>query len=548
MIQNIDAAAFQRMVVHGAAAINAQKQAINDLNVFPVPDGDTGTNMSLTIGAAVPDMQNKRYDSVGQAAQGTASALLRGARGNSGVILSLLFRGFAKAIKEKEIMDGRDLAIALDFGVAAAYKAVMKPAEGTILTVSRLAAARAAGCARENDNLEAVLEAAIEEGHKALDNTINQNPVLKKAGVVDAGGKGFLVILQGMLDELRGLPMPEMASEEEKAPADKAEFGVFSTEEIKFGYCTEFICSRDTKKDPELLRGFCSNLGDSLVLVDDDDIIKVHVHTNDPGLVLQEALTYGALLKVKIENMREQHTEILEEAAQSQQPAAPVKAAPEKKFGYVAVCAGAGLEAVFRDLGVDGLVGGGQTMNPSTEDILKEIDATPAEIVFVLPNNKNIIMAAQQCERMCEDKKVVIIPTKTVPQGIAAMLAVDPDASEEDNTAAMNEAFGRVRTSEITYAARDSDFGGFAIKQGDYLALEEGQLFGTDQDLDTLLDRLAHSDSHQEAEFISIFYGQDVTEEQAQQAEKLFAAACPNAEVSLLPGGQPVYYYMISAE
>ena len=548
MIQNIDAAAFQRMVVHGAAAINAQKQAINDLNVFPVPDGDTGTNMSLTIGAAVPDMQSKRYDSVGQAAQGTASALLRGARGNSGVILSLLFRGFAKAIKEKEIMDGRDLAIALDFGVAAAYKAVMKPAEGTILTVSRLAAARAAGCARENDSLEAVLEAAIEEGHKALDNTINQNPVLKKAGVVDAGGKGFLVILQGMLDELRGLPMPEIAPEEEKAPADKAEFGAFSTEEIKFGYCTEFICSRDNKKDPELLRGFCNNLGDSLVLVDDDDIIKVHVHTNDPGLVLQEALTYGALLKVKIENMREQHTEILEEAAQSQQPAAPVKAAPEKKFGYVAVCAGAGLEAVFRDLGVDGLVGGGQTMNPSTEDILKEIDATPAEIVFVLPNNKNIIMAAQQCVRMCQDKKVVIIPTKTVPQGIAAMLAVDPDASEEDNTSAMTEAFGRVRTSEITYAARDSDFGGFAIKQGDYLALEEGQLFGTDRALDILLDRLAHSDSHQQAEFISIFYGQDVTEEQAQQAEKLFTAACPNAEISLLPGGQPVYYYMISAE
>ena len=548
MIQNIDAAAFQRMVIHGAAAINAQKQAINDLNVFPVPDGDTGTNMSLTIGAAVPDMQSKRYDSVGQAAQGTASALLRGARGNSGVILSLLFRGFAKAIKEKEIMDGRDLAIALDFGVAAAYKAVMKPAEGTILTVSRLAAARAAGCARENDNLEAVLEAAIEEGHKALDNTINQNPVLKKAGVVDAGGKGFLVILQGMLDELRGLPMPEVASEEEKAPADKAEFGAFSTEEIKYGYCTEFICSRDNKKDPELLRGFCSNLGDSLVLVDDDDIIKVHVHTNDPGLVLQEALTYGALLKVKIENMREQHTEILEEAAQGQQPAAPAKAAPEKKFGYVAVCAGAGLEAVFRDLGVDGLVGGGQTMNPSTEDILKEIDATPAEIVFVLPNNKNIIMAAQQCVGMCEDKKVVIIPTKTVPQGIAAMLAVDPDASEEDNTSAMTEAFSKVRTSEITYAARDSDFGGFAIKQGDYLALEEGQLFGTDRELETLLDRLAHSDSHQQAEFISIFYGEDVTEEQAQQAQQLFTAACPNAEISLLPGGQPVYYYMISAE
>ena len=548
MRESIDGASFAQAMIHAAASLNLQKQQINELNVFPVPDGDTGTNMSLTLGTAAAELRKRQPHTVGEAAATNASALLRGARGNSGVILSLLFRGFAKAIKEKEIMDGRDLAIALDFGVAAAYKAVMKPAEGTILTVSRLAAARAAGCARENDNLEAVLEAAIEEGHKALDNTINQNPVLKKAGVVDAGGKGFLVILQGMLDELRGLPMPELTAEEEKAPADKAEFGVFSTEEIKFGYCTEFICSRDTKKDPELLRGFCSNLGDSLVLVDDDDIIKVHVHTNNPGLVLQEALTYGALLKVKIENMREQHTEILEEAAQSQQPAAPVKAAPEKKFGYVAVCAGAGLEAVFRDLGVDGLVGGGQTMNPSTEDILKEIDATPAEIVFVLPNNKNIIMAAQQCASMCEDKKVVIIPTKTVPQGIAAMLAVDPDASEEDNTAAMNEAFGRVRTSEITYAARDSDFGGFAIKQGDYLALAEGQLFGTDQDLDTLLDRLAHSDSHQEAEFISIFYGQDVTEEQAQQAEKLFAAACPNAEVSLLPGGQPVYYYMISAE
>ena len=548
MIQNIDAAAFQRMVIHGAAAISAQKQSINDLNVFPVPDGDTGTNMSLTIGAAVPDMKSKRYDSVGQAAQGTASALLRGARGNSGVILSLLFRGFAKAIKDKEIMDGRDLAIALDFGVAAAYKAVMKPAEGTILTVSRMAAARAAGCARENDSLEAVLEAAIEEGHRALDDTINQNPVLKKAGVVDAGGKGFLVILQGMLDELRGLPMPELAPEGEEAPADKAEFGAFSTEEIKYGYCTEFICSRDNKKDPELLRGFCGNLGDSLVLVDDDDIIKVHVHTNDPGLVLQEALTYGALLKVKIENMREQHTEILAEAAQSQQPAAPVKAAPEKKLGFVAVCAGAGLEAVFRDLGVDGLVGGGQTMNPSTEDILREIDATPAETVFVLPNNKNIIMAAQQCVRMCEDKKVVIIPTRTVPQGIAAMLAVDLDAGEEENTAAMTDAFGGVRTSEVTYAARDSDFGGFAIRQGDYLALEEGQLFGTDQALDALLDRLARSDSHQSAEFISIFYGQDVTQEQAQRAEEIFAAACPNAEVSLIPGGQPVYYYMISAE
>ena len=469
MKQTIHAVDFQHMVIHAAASIHAQKQHINDLNVFPVPDGDTGTNMSLTIAAAASEMKKKDYETVGQAAQATASALLRGARGNSGVILSLLFRGFAKAIKERESIDGRDLAIALDFGVAAAYKAVMKPAEGTILTVSRLAAARAAGAARENPSVEHVLQAAIQEGQVALDNTINQNPVLKKAGVVDAGGKGFLVILQGMLDELQGVPMPEVV-EDEVAPAEKAEFGAFSTEEIQFGYCTEFICSRDNQKDPEKLRAFCSRLGDSLVLVDDDDIIKVHVHTNEPCTVLQEALTYGALLKVKIENMREQHTEILEEVGAVQETA-PAKAAPEKKYGYVAVCAGTGLEAVFRDLGVDGVISGGQTMNPSTEDILKEIDRTPAEIVFVLPNNKNIIMAAEQCVGMCEDKTVVVLPTKTVPQGIAAMMAVDPELEMQELSETMQEAFAQVKTAEITYAARNSDFGGFAIQQGDYLAL-----------------------------------------------------------------------------
>ena len=562
MVRNIDAAAFQRMVIHGAASINAQKQPINDLNVFPVPDGDTGTNMSLTIGAAAAEMKKKRYDTVGQAAQGTASALLRGARGNSGVILSLLFRGFAKAIKEKESMDGRDLAIALDFGVAAAYKAVMKPAEGTILTVSRLAAARAAGAAREDDNLEAVLEAAIQEGQTALANTINQNPVLKKAGVVDAGGKGFLVILQGMLDELRGEPMPESGEETEQAK-EKAEFSEMADEEITFAFDTVFIVRKNAPEvnlDP--FRAYLNSIGDSLVIGEDDEAFKVHVHTNTPGDALNESQKYGTLELAKIENMRTQRDDLaagrkaqstddleaVEAELEAGTPSAPEKAAPEKKFGYVAVCAGEGLEAVFRDLGVDGLVGGGQTMNPSTEDILKEIDATPAEIVYVLPNNKNIIMAAQQCVPLCEDKKVVVLQTKTVPQGISAMLAADPDASEEDNTSAMTEAFSRVRTSEITYAARDSDFGGFAIKQGDYLALEEHQLFGTDQDLEALLDRLAHAQSHQDAEFISLFYGEDVTEEQAQKAEAIFAAACPNAEVSLLPGGQPVYYYMISAE
>ena len=561
MVQNIDAAVFQRMIIHAHAAINAQKQPINDLNVFPVPDGDTGTNMTLTIGAAAAEMRKKHYDTVGQAAGGTASALLRGARGNSGVILSLLFRGFSKAIKEKEAMDGRDLAIALDFGVAAAYKAVMKPAEGTILTVSRLAAARAAGQAREDGSFEGVLEAAIQEGQEALAHTIDQNPVLKKAGVVDAGGKGFLVILQGMLDEVRGLPMPEDAGAEGSAPNDKADFEAVSVEEITFAFDTVFIVRKFKENaDLEPFRAYLNSIGDSLVIGEDDEAFKVHVHTNTPGSALNEAQKYGVLELAKIENMRTQaedlaagkhvqSTDDLEAVEEElEKSAAPVHAAPEKKFGYVAVCAGAGLEAVFQDLGVDGLVGGGQTMNPSTQDILKAIDATPAEIVYVLPNNKNIIMAAEQTIPLCEDKKVVVLPTKTVPQGISAMLCADPDASEEDNTAAMAEGFANVRTSEVTYAARDSDFDGFAIHQGDYLALEEHQLFGTDQDLSAILDRLARSDAHQNAEFISIFYGEDVSEEQAQEAEKIFAAACPSAEITLLAGGQPVYYFMISAE
>ena len=563
MRQTIDAAAFQQMVIHAAAAISVEKQQVNDLNVFPVPDGDTGTNMSLTIAAAAGEMKKKSYDTVGQAAQATASALLRGARGNSGVILSLLFRGFAKAIKDRETMDGRDLAIALDFGVAAAYKAVMKPAEGTILTVSRMAAARAAGTAREDNCAEAVLAAAIEEGQAALADTVNQNPVLKKAGVVDAGGKGFLIILQGMLDQLQGKPMPELSEEEPEE--EKADFGALSAEEITFAFDTVFIVRKPSPHvNLEPFRTYLNGIGDSLVIGEDDEAFKVHVHTNIPGAALTEAQKYGTLELAKIENMRTQaedlaagrhvqstdDLEAVEEELENQKsaPAEPVKAAPEKEYGYVAVCAGAGLEAVFRDLGVDGVISGGQTMNPSTEDILREIDRTPAHVVYVLPNNKNIIMAAEQCVRLCEDKTVVVVPTKTVPQGIAAMLAVDPDAGREELTQIMTEAAQRVRTAEITYAARDSDFDGFAIKEGDYLALMEHQLFGTDRDLDALLDRLARSEDIQSAEFLSIFYGEDVTEEQAQEAAQKFTDACPNAEVNLLPGGQPVYYYMISAE
>ena len=562
MTQTIDAAAFQQMVIHAAAAISAQKQHINDLNVFPVPDGDTGTNMSLTISAAAAELKKKQCATVGEVAQTAASALLRGARGNSGVILSLLFRGIAKSLKDRETIDGRDLAIALDFGVAAAYKAVMKPAEGTILTVSRLAAAQAAAAAREENAAESVLEAAIREGQEALADTINQNPVLKKAGVVDAGGKGFLVILQGMLDSLRGEPMPQV--EEESAPADKADFVAMAAEDITFAFDTVFIVRKHTEEvDLEPFRTYLNSIGDSLVIGEDDTAFKVHVHTNTPGAALTESQKYGTLELAKIENMRTQAEDLAAgrhiqstddldavEAELEGEPAPGGRkiAAPEKKYGVVAVAAGDGLAAVFKDLGADGVISGGQTMNPSTDDILREIDATPAEIVFVLPNNKNIIMAAEQCIRLVEGKQVVVLPTKTVPQGISALMVLDPEADTEANVQAMQEALSRVHTSEITYAARDSDFDGFAIKRGDYLALTEHQLFGTDRKVEKLLRRLAEADDQQNAEFINIFYGEDVTEREAQKALKLFTECCPNAEITLLSGGQPVYYYMISAE
>ena len=507
MRECIDGAAFSQAMIHAAASISLQKQQINELNVFPVPDGDTGTNMSLTIGTAAVELRRRQPKTVGEAASVTASALLRGARGNSGVILSLLFRGFGKAVKDRDTIDGRDLAIALDFGVAAAYKAVMKPAEGTILTVSRMAAAKAAAAARETpQDPEAVLEAAIREGELALADTINQNPVLKKAGVVDAGGKGFLIILQGMLASLRGEPMPE-GTEEAPQQREKADFTALTDEEITFAFDTVFIVRKTEEKPLEPFRAYLNSIGDSLVIGESDEAFKVHVHTNTPGLALEEAQKYGILELAKIENMRTQRddlaagrhvqsTDDLTDDMDLPSPEGAQKrktAAPEKKYGVVAVAAGAGLAEVFRDLGADGVISGGQTMNPSTEDIIREIDKTPAEIVYVLPNNKNIIMAAEQCIPLAEGKQVVVLPTKTVPQGISALMVMDPEAGEADNTAAMTQAIGNVHTSEITYAARDSDFDGFAIKRGDYLALSEHQLFGTDRKLEKLLRRLAES-------------------------------------------------------
>ncbi|MDY2967803.1 MAG: DAK2 domain-containing protein [Vescimonas coprocola] len=563
MNELITGALFKQMVLHGAAAITAQKQAINDLNVFPVPDGDTGTNMSMTIGAAVTELRKSSPSSVDQAASITASALLRGARGNSGVILSLLFRGLSKSLKGRESADAASFAAAMQEGVSSAYKAVMKPAEGTVLTVSRLAAKRAVDVAAEEKDVEKVLEEAIREGYDALAQTVEMNPVLKKAGVVDAGGKGYLLILEGMLSELRGEPMPEQTEESEETK-EKADFAYMAAEEITFAFDTVFIVRKaapDISLEP--LRTYLNSIGDSLVIGEDDESFKVHVHTNIPGSALTESQKYGTLELAKIENMRTQaealaqgreaqSTDDLEaveaelEAGEGCAPAAPAE--PEKPYGFLAVCAGDGLAAVFQDLGADGVVSGGQTMNPSTESILEGVEKIPAETVFILPNNSNIILAAQQCAALTE-KNVVVIPTKTVPQGITAMMNVDFEAPDAESiTQAMTEALATVTTAQITYAARNSDFDGFDIKEGDYLALEEGRLFGTDSDLNALLDRLAAEAVEKGASFISLYFGEDVSEDDAQAAGKLFEDRCPQAEVAVLSGGQPVYYYIISME
>ena len=559
MYQEITGALFKQMILHGAAAITAQKQAINDLNVFPVPDGDTGTNMSMTIAAAADALRKTSPTSVGQASSVTASALLQGARGNSGVILSLLFRGLSKSLKGMETADAAAFAAAMQEGVGAAYKAVMKPAEGTVLTVSRLAAKRAVDTAAECADIEEVLAAAITEGYDALSQTTDMNPVLKKAGVVDAGGKGFLVILQGMLDSLRGVPMPEGDSEGEAKAESKTDYAAIAAEEITFTFDTVYVV-RKAREDIDLmpLRAYLSSIGDSLVIGEDDETFKVHVHTDIPGAALTESQKYGTLELAKIENMRSQadalaagreaqstdDLEAIEEELESGEHGHQA-AAPEKAVGFLAICAGDGLAAVFRDLGCDAVVSGGQTMNPSTESILAGIDQVPAETVFVLPNNSNIIMAAQQCQGLTE-KKVVVIPSKTVPQGITAMMGVDPEGSVETITAAMTEALSTVTTSQITYAARNSDFDGFEIHEGDYLALKEGKLFGTDSQLDALLEKLAEEGKN--ASFIALYYGEDVSEADAQAAGAKFQAICPDAEISVLSGGQPVYYYIISFE
>lgn len=556
----IDAAAFKEMILCANAALHANVQAINDLNVFPVPDGDTGTNMALTMDKAATELKKKEFDTIAAAADCVASALLRGARGNSGVILSLLFRGISKRLKGLDTAGAQEFAGAMQDGVDAAYKAVMKPAEGTILTVSRMAADAAVEAANAGAGLESCLDCAIKAGSDALAETVNQNPVLKKAGVIDAGGQGYMYILGAMLASYRGeITAPENVDEIVETEKESSAFDVFDTEDITFAFDTVFIVRKhDPDVDLEPLRKYLTSIGDSLVIGEDDEAFKVHVHTNIPGNALNEAQNFGTLELAKIENMRTQHDDIL--AGKHVQTTDDLDAIEReleegeeqycksvKDYGVVTVCAGKGLEGLFKELGADGIVTGGQTMNPSTDDILKEINRTPANTVFVLPNNKNIIMAAEQCVRL-SDKKVIIIPTRTVPQGISAMLNFNPEETEENLIAAMNEAAGNVHTAMVTYAARDSDFDGHEIHAGEYLALLDGALLGSYSSEKTLFKELSWAFDELSPEFITVYYGSDVAEDKANEAAETIIGCFPDAEVSVVNGGQPVYYYMISVE
>ena len=553
MRKTISGQVFAQMIFCASAALDEHRQQLNDLNVFPVPDGDTGTNMSLTMSSAAAALREKTPPSVGDAAGAAANALLRGARGNSGVILSLLFRGIAKSLRGKAECSAAEWAKAMNDGVDAAYKAVMKPAEGTVLTVSRRASETAGQIVKGGvSDIEEVLAAALETAEETLAQTVEMNPVLKKAGVVDAGGQGYVVILTAMLQYLRGEFVARAPAPETK---EKADFAGIEDEDITFTYCTEFIVARERERSPELLRAFLGSIGDSLVLVEDDDIIKVHVHTDAPGRALTEALRYGALQTVKIENMRNQHTSLADAeaappAAEADPPAeeeADAVAPAEKDVGFVAVCAGAGMKDLFLSLGADRVVTGGQTMNPSTDDILREVNRTPAETVFVFPNNKNIIMAAEQCAPLCE-KKVRVVPTVTVPQGVAALAYMDPDQTADDLDASFRESSQRVHTALVTYAARDSEYDGQTIRAGEHLVLMDGKLLGSYPEVDPLFVDLNKALESFDPEFLTVYYGADVTAEDAEDARACLAEHFPEADISVVNGGQPVYYYMIAAE
>lgn len=547
-------------IISAANNLTNNRKQIDDLNVFPVPDGDTGTNMSMTLANSVRELEKLSGATAGKVASVNASALLRGARGNSGVITSLLFRGFAKGIGESEFATAENITAAFELGVKAAYKAVMKPTEGTILTVSRVASEYARAALEDGKDELGVFEAAIEGAKKALSETPELLPALKKAGVVDAGGKGFVTILEGMLSVFKdGVMVQSAAAEEssEEEPSSRNAAGEYETE-ITFTYCTEFIVNRNREidKQPAELRAYLETIGDCVVVVDDDEIIKVHVHTDHPGNAIENALTFGQLVHLKIENMRDQHERAKHDAENAQKK--PAKSAdltetftpvtPTKPVGFVSVCAGDGVAELFRDLGVDTVVSGGQTMNPSTDDILKAVETTPAETVFVLPNNKNIIMAAEQCIPI-STRKVIVIHTRTIPQGISAMLAYDPDTEDEANAIEMQKATEKIATGQVTFAARDSDFDGHSIKKGEILAMLGGKISFVENDVDKSVLKLLKQMIKRDSQFVTVIYGEDVSEEQAalleEQIRQKYGA---KTEITVINGGQPIYYYIISVE
>ena len=534
-------------IINGAVRLEKCRHQVDELNVYPVPDGDTGTNMSMTINAAKKELLLLGDDvTVSKAADTAASAMLRGARGNSGVILSILFRGLSKGFKDLETAECVHFSNALELGTEAAYKAVMKPAEGTILTVARLASQAARMASNSTNEISVFWQAVCDAASDALEKTPEMLPILKKSGVVDAGGQGLVIVFEAMLDIFNG-------GTAESSDAGKAASAVISADnhddaDIKFTYCTECTVTKSSEgKDPALLRAYLETIGDCVLVVDDDEIIKVHVHTNNPGRVIEKALEYGFINLPKIENMKLQHEGRKTESFRTEKRAAEKKK-PEKKFGFAAVAAGHGVEALFRDLGADCIVTGGQTMNPSTDDILDAIYSTPAETVFVLPNNKNIIMAAEQAVKFA-DRGVCVLQTRTIPQGIAAMLAFDESADVKDNKLAMTKAFEKVSTGLVTFAARDTEFDGKQIKKGEIIGLDNSKLAYVDKDINKVVLRLVKKLINSDTSYVTLIYGADVTDENAEKMQKLLSQKLNDRiEVMLINGGQPVYYYIISVE
>ena len=537
-------------IISGANNMANHKTEVDELNVFPGPDGDTGTNMTMTISNALPELRRMSDDiSVSSAAETAASAMLRGARGNSGVILSLLFRGISRGLSGKTTASGADFAAALTKGVESAYKSVMKPTEGTVLTVSREAAEAAVAKSAETDELSEIFLALLNAGEESLKRTPELLPALKKAGVVDAGGMGFLTIMRGMYAVIESGEIIPSRESDEKPPVVISSNAAGSYEtEIEFTYCTEYIVmKKEGCADAVKLRAYLESIGDSVVVVDDDNIIKVHVHTEHPGNAIEKGITFGSLVNLKIENMKEQHKNQTEKVALEQKNK-PAPVPPEKDYGFVAVVNGAGLEEMFLELGADSIVRGGQTSNPSTEDILEAIGQTPARTVFVLPNNKNIIMAAEQAARLA-DRDVVVLQTRFIPQGIAALVAFDPTLGAEENSTVMTEAFDRVETGMVTFAVRDSEVNDRKIRRGDILGMENGRLTVVERDLEKTLCKLTKRLMNSEATCVTVFYGAEVAEEDAERAfEALKARLGNDVEIVLANGGQPIYYYIVSVE